>query len=80
MLRRMDESLRREQTNTRTTGMERMNERRDGVRNPNKKKRTQIKTNVDWSQIKEVTGAVAVTEGGEAADGGIFSSCQMNTA
>lgn len=59
----MDESLRREQTHTRTTGMERMNERRDGVRNPNnkKKKRTQIKTNVDWSQIKEVTGAVAVT-------------------
>lgn len=35
----MDESLRREQTNTRTTGMERMNERRDGVRNPNKKKK-----------------------------------------
>lgn len=38
VLRRMDESLRREQKqNTRTTGMEGMNERMDGTRNPNDK-------------------------------------------
>lgn len=54
----MDESLRREQKQTRTTRMEGMNERMDGMRNPNTK---QIKKQ-RWAAAKsKLTGSVAVT-------------------
>lgn len=57
--------------------MEGMNERMDGMRNPNKNN----KKNKGGLQLNQNCDRVCGGDvRGEAGDGGIYSSCQMNRA